>query len=100
MTARTDAASSSARTASPLDETWRARVERSQSGALPRGAVTISCPAPFGVGGLGRHLEEMARAVARAGGQPACVCEGAAGERFGCTAVRPAAPSPARNALL
>ena len=34
------------------------------------GRVVVSCPAPFGVGGLGRHLHEIADALARGARQP------------------------------
>jgi glycosyltransferase involved in cell wall biosynthesis len=87
MTALTDAAR--ARAVSPLDAAWRARAEHEQAAALPRGRVAVSCPAPFGAGGLGRHLEEMARAITAAGGEPACVCESGGDAGDDCTHVRP-----------
>ncbi len=51
----------------PLDPGWRAAALGAQSLALPGGHVSVSCPAPLGVGGLGRHLEEIAEALQRRG---------------------------------
>jgi glycosyltransferase involved in cell wall biosynthesis len=87
MTALSDAARARAAAASPLDAAWRARAQGAQAAALPRGRVAVSCPAPFGAGGLGRHLEETAAAVAAAGGRPACVCEAGGGTAADCTPV-------------
>jgi glycosyltransferase involved in cell wall biosynthesis len=58
-----------------LDAAWRAAAERAQAAALPRGRVAVSCPAPLGRGGLGRHLAEVVAAVERDGGQASCLCE-------------------------
>jgi len=58
---------------SPLDAGWRAQAEAAQELALPRGQLLVSCPAPFGAGGLGRHLKELADAAER-GGSPAAIC--------------------------
>lgn len=60
--------------AAPLGADWRARVASAQEAAVPSGGVTISCSAPFGVGGLGRHLQEVAAALSRRGQRPAIVC--------------------------
>jgi glycosyltransferase involved in cell wall biosynthesis len=46
---------------------WRERVAGEQERALPDGAVTVSCSAPVGTGGLGRHLEELLDALERRG---------------------------------
>jgi glycosyltransferase involved in cell wall biosynthesis len=53
------------RPAGPLDADWRERVQRAQEDALPSGRAVVSCPAPYGVGGLGRHLKEIAEALER-----------------------------------
>ena len=45
-----------------------------QQAVLPSGSVLVSCPAPFGVGGLGRHLDEIVAALDRSGEQTVCVC--------------------------
>jgi glycosyltransferase involved in cell wall biosynthesis len=42
-------------------------MEREQQDALPPGRAVVSCPAPYGVGGLGRHLREIAEALERSG---------------------------------
>jgi glycosyltransferase involved in cell wall biosynthesis len=46
---------------------WRERTAREQQAAMPAGAVTVSCSAPAGTGGLGRHVQEIADALARRG---------------------------------
>lgn len=45
--------------------------------ALPAGRAVVSCPAPFGSGGLGRHLKELVDALDRRGQRPAVISEGA-----------------------
>jgi glycosyltransferase involved in cell wall biosynthesis len=52
---------------------WRDRVAGEQERALPDGAVTVSCSAPIGTGGLGRHLQELLDALARRGQQGFCI---------------------------
>jgi glycosyltransferase involved in cell wall biosynthesis len=58
------------RPSGPLEVGWRARMQRAQEDALPPGRAVVSCPAPYGVGGLGRHLREIVEALERCG-QPA-----------------------------
>jgi len=53
--------------ASPLGAAWRAQALRAQEQALPRGRAVVSCQAPLGVGGLGRHVREILDALGRAG---------------------------------
>jgi glycosyltransferase involved in cell wall biosynthesis len=62
----------------PLGAGWRARMERAQQDALPLGRTVVSCPAPYGVGGLGRHLSEIAEALERSGGPAARIIDAAA----------------------
>jgi glycosyltransferase involved in cell wall biosynthesis len=62
-------------TSSPLDAAWRARAMAAQDAALPHGRVVLSCPAPFGGGGLGRHLGELDAALARGASERVCICE-------------------------
>jgi len=38
---------------------------------MPSGRTVVTCPAPFGGGGLGRHLQELVDAVGRRSGQRA-----------------------------
>ena len=52
---------------SPLDAGWRTQAARAQEHALPVGRVVVSCQAPLGVGGLGRHVQEILDALDRAG---------------------------------
>lgn len=54
---------------------WRASAERGQEEALPSGRLVVTCSAPFGIGGLGRHLQEIVAALERGGGRPLCICE-------------------------
>jgi glycosyltransferase involved in cell wall biosynthesis len=46
---------------------WREQVAAEQESVLPEGAVAVSCSAPVGTGGLGRHLEEILGALGRRG---------------------------------
>jgi len=63
------------RTERPLGAQWRAEVARAQEAVLPRtGRVVVSCSAPFGVGGLGRHLKEIVDALERRGQTRLCIC--------------------------
>jgi glycosyltransferase involved in cell wall biosynthesis len=50
---------------------------------MPAGQVVVSCPAPFGAGGLGRHLKELADAVDRRGQPAICMCGVARGRMEG-----------------
>ena len=56
----------------PLGAGWREATLRRQQAALPAGRVAVSCSAPLGTGGLGRHLSEIVAALERSG-QP-CDC--------------------------
>jgi glycosyltransferase involved in cell wall biosynthesis len=58
-----------------LDASWRARTMRTQDEAFPSGQVVVSCPAPLGVGGLGRHLQEIVDALHRRGQPTVVMCE-------------------------
>ena len=59
---------------SPLDAPWRAQCEALQQHAMPSGSTVVSCPAPYGAGGLGRHLKELADASGRRGQRAVCLC--------------------------
>ncbi len=41
---------------------------------MPVGRVAVTCSAPLGSGGLGRHLQEILDAIARRGQEASCVC--------------------------
>jgi glycosyltransferase involved in cell wall biosynthesis len=57
---------------------WRGRALRVQEAALPAGRFVVSCSAPApGVGGLGRHLDEILGALDRRG-QPTLSIDGSA----------------------
>ena len=49
----------------PLDAAWRRHSQSTQEAVLPPGRVAVSCTAPLGHGGLGRHLQEIVEALAR-----------------------------------
>lgn len=66
----------------PFDGAWRAEREAAQQQAVPEGRVTLTCSAPFGGGGLGRHLQEIWGALGPGGGQGRLVC-GPSAERRG-----------------
>ncbi len=63
----------------PLGAAWREQAERLQQDGLPDGEVLLSCAAPFGAGGLGRHTRELLEALRRRGSTAACLS--LAGER-------------------
>lgn len=67
MTASTEPRAEAARGDGPLGAGWRAATLRAQEAALPDGEVLVTCSAPLGAGGLGRHLGEIVDALARRG---------------------------------
>lgn len=54
---------------------WREVAARAQEGVLPDGPAVVSCSAPLGRGGLGRHLTEIVDALQRGGRTPTCICD-------------------------
>ncbi len=58
----------------PLGARWRADAEAAQQAVLPSGTVVLSCSAPLGVGGLGRHLQEVVDALQRSAQPTVCIC--------------------------
>ncbi len=56
-----------------LDARWRAQAHTAQEEGLPSGSVLVTCGAPLGEGGLGRHLQEILDALARRGQAGTCV---------------------------
>lgn len=52
---------------------WRQQVAAEQESVLPEGAVAVSCSAPVGTGGLGRHFEEILAALVRRGQKSFCI---------------------------
>lgn len=79
----------------PFDARWRARREALQEEVMPSGQAVVSCPAPFGNAGLGRHLKEIADAFERRGEPAICLCGGALGDGASSSLHR---PLPTRNA--
>ncbi|HTZ85088.1 MAG TPA: glycosyltransferase family 4 protein [Solirubrobacteraceae bacterium] len=70
MTASTEAGSRDSDKEAPLGDAWRAQALAAQRAGLPAGATVLSCAAPLDVGGLGRHLRELADALGDRGGAP------------------------------
>ncbi|MHB8532115.1 MAG: hypothetical protein ACYDC2_05290, partial [Solirubrobacteraceae bacterium] len=56
-----------------LGPAWRAAQLAAQQHALPGGSVAVSCSAPPGLGGLGRHSSEIALALERQERRPSLV---------------------------
>ncbi|HYM46657.1 MAG TPA: glycosyltransferase family 4 protein [Solirubrobacteraceae bacterium] len=75
MTSSTEPPSFRDKPDGPLDARWRAAREGGQEAVLPSGRVAVSCSAPFGHGGLGRHLQEIVDALARREQQAICICD-------------------------
>jgi len=74
MAASAEAHLPDSRAVRPFSAAWRQTAERQQTSVLPSGEVAVSCTAPLGVGGLGRHLEEIVQALERRDGSTACIC--------------------------
>ncbi len=73
MTTSTEDLLASDRPDEPFGPRRREAAERAQDAALPAGDAFVSCSAPLGTGGLGRHLSEIVDAFTRRGQPPACV---------------------------
>ncbi len=78
-------------------ERWRAEQAAAQAACMPSGEVTVSCSAPYGSGGLGRHLQEIVEALGRSGSDVRCVC-GPGGARDEPARCRVVAPGPGAGA--
>lgn len=74
MTASPEPAISGGRRLGPLGRHWREQAERAQQAVLPSGSVAVSCSAPLGTGGLGRHLKEVVDALERSAQPTVCIC--------------------------
>jgi glycosyltransferase involved in cell wall biosynthesis len=60
---------------------WRAEAERGQERALPQhGGALVTCSAPLGGGGLGRHMQEILDALERLGLAHDYICEAPAAQ--------------------
>jgi hypothetical protein len=79
MTGSTEPGPAEVKSEGPLGAKWRAAREAVQEQVVPSGQVVVSCPAPFGAGGLGRHLKEIADAIDRRGRPAICMCGPALG---------------------
>jgi glycosyltransferase involved in cell wall biosynthesis len=58
----------------PFGPAWRDAMASAQRSVLPSGRVVVTCSAPLGVGGLGRHLKEISEALERRGEPTHCSC--------------------------
>ncbi|HEY2217620.1 MAG TPA: hypothetical protein VGH21_08985, partial [Solirubrobacteraceae bacterium] len=65
MTVSTEASSFGAAGDVEARRGWRAQAALEQELVLPAGSTTVSCSAPLGTGGLGRHLQELLDALQR-----------------------------------
>jgi len=74
MTESAEARVSDRRPDRPFDARWREATAHAQSAALPPGRVVVSCSAPLGTGGLGRHLNEIVDALERGERPAVCIC--------------------------
>ncbi len=83
----------SSRPGGPLGGEWREAAQRAQRAALADGRVVVSCDAPLGAGGLGRHLQEILDALARGEQPTVCICDSTR------ASASPAAHQPPRHAL-
>ncbi len=74
MTTSTEPDAPGPAAAAGLGARWRRASECAQAAALPAGRVVVSCSAPFGIGGLGRHLQEIVAALDRRGQPRIALC--------------------------
>jgi glycosyltransferase involved in cell wall biosynthesis len=74
MTASAEARAPGSRPPDGIGPEFRREAARAQSAALPAGRVVVSCTAPLGAGGLGRHLQEILDALSRRGSPGVCIC--------------------------
>jgi glycosyltransferase involved in cell wall biosynthesis len=96
MTEPAEARLSERRAHEPLGAHWRAERERAQEAVVPCGRVVVSCSAPLGVGGLGRHFKEVVDALGRSA-QPTVCLDGSTREPAPQARRRgPVLPDPAR----
>ncbi len=65
---------SDSRSDRPFSAHWREATARAQGVVLPPGRVVVSCSAPLGTGGLGRHLNEIVDALERGEHPTVCIC--------------------------
>jgi glycosyltransferase involved in cell wall biosynthesis len=82
----------------PLGARWRAAAATAQEAVMPSGQVVVSCAAPFGAGGLGRHLDEIVAALDRRKQPRTCICGSTRASRA--AARRRGLPARALNTLL
>ncbi len=73
MTASTESGVQQSRADGAPGAGWREATLRRQQAALPAGRVAVSCSAPLGAGGLGRHLDEICAALSRSGRSYDCI---------------------------
>jgi hypothetical protein len=83
MTGLTEPSVSEEEASGSLGARWRAEAARAQQDALPSGRVVVSCSAPIGVGGLGRHLNEIIDALARGESESVPICGSSPGAPAG-----------------
>ena len=74
MTASAEVRSADGSSERPFSARWHEETARTQAAALPSGRLVVSCSAPLGAGGLGRHLSEIVDALERAKRPPVCIC--------------------------
>jgi glycosyltransferase involved in cell wall biosynthesis len=73
-TRRAPAGAESPGAESPFPAHVRAERERAQEAVVPSGTVAVSCSAPLGEGGLGRHFKEMLDALQRSQRPAVSIC--------------------------
>ncbi len=80
MTGSTEPDTAQTKSEGPLGAKWRAERKAAQEQVLPAGQIVVSCLAPFGAGGLGRHLKEIVDAADHRGPPAFCLCGEALGD--------------------
>jgi len=99
MIASTESSLQQSRADGPPGVGWREATLRRQQAALPAGRVAVSCSAPLGTGGLGRHLGEIVAALERSGQRCDCISGTTRAQGVDTSGVQPGVRSLARGRL-
>jgi glycosyltransferase involved in cell wall biosynthesis len=96
MTESAEIRPSERRADGPLGSHWRGAREHAQEAVLPSGRVVVSCSAPLGVGGLGRHFKEVVDALKRREQPTVCIYGSTREPELRARRRRPGIPDPAK----
>jgi glycosyltransferase involved in cell wall biosynthesis len=96
MTGSAEAGQCERRADGPGSAHWREKAEHAQEAVLPSGRAVVSCSAPLGVGGLGRHMKEVVDALERSEQPTVCICGSTRESEPHALRRKPGIPDPAK----